>query len=143
MVKDCAEKCRTCERSLPRDGQEHEGPQRVGRVPNRQANEAKSQPGPSGLASDRGAGIGCVTTGLTTVNRPPIASQGKHEEGRSQPLKCGKVQNHAALTMSGNMARPGVTQTITHLRPECSKKTTVRDRNRRDGARARPPGQSG
>ena len=61
----------------------------------------KSQPGPSRLGSDRGTGIGCVTTGLTTVNRPPIASSREAREVRSQPPLCGKVQNHAASTDVG------------------------------------------
>ena len=92
--------------------------------------EEKSQPGPSGVASDRGAGIGCVTTGLTTVNRPPIASQGKHEEGRSQPLKCGKVQNHAALTDVGQHGPTWCYPDYNVPSAGVLEKNHVRDRNR-------------
>ena len=62
----------------------------------------RDQPGPPVSSRTRGAGLGCVTTGLTTVHRPPIVTSGEARgEVGSQPPMCGKVLNHAALTDVG------------------------------------------
>src|SRR5262249_48267037 len=58
----------------------------------------KANPAPS--VGTKGAGIGCVTTGLTPLGASaPGALRG---EVGSQPLVRGKVLNHAALTDIGH-----------------------------------------